>query len=92
MYFLYLLIRMCRMMWLKAIMPRPLCASHMMHAHLSKGGPKPYVPNSALQNVQVITSLLAYEEPDFVALSGDMVSGFGWDGRKGWFEERYSPF
>lgn len=27
-----------------------------------------------------------------MALSGDMVSGFGWDGRKGWFEERCGPF
>ena len=41
---------------------------------------------------QVIASLLEYEKPDFVALSGDMVSGFAWDGRKGWFEERCSPF
>ena len=37
---------------------------------------------------QVIASVLEYEKPDFVALSGDMVSGFAWDGRKGWFEER----
>ena len=29
--------------------------------------------------------------PDFVALSGDMVSGFAWDGRQGWFEERCMP-
>ena len=41
---------------------------------------------------QVIASLLEYEKPDFVALSGDMVSGFAWDGRKGWFEDRCSPF
>lgn len=40
---------------------------------------------------QVIASVLEYEKPDFVALSGDMVSGFAWDGRKGWFEERWGP-
>ena len=46
----------------------------------------------AYASQQVIASLLEYEKPDFVALSGDMVSGFAWDGRKGWFEERCSPF
>lgn len=79
-------------MCLKFLTLKPLHAPHMVHAHLSIREPELYVPSSALRNAQVITSLLAYEEPDFVALSGDMVSGFGWDGRKGWFEERYSPF
>ncbi len=41
-----------------------------------------------LMLLQVIASVLEFEKPDFVALSGDMVSGFAWDGRKGWFEER----
>jgi predicted MPP superfamily phosphohydrolase len=38
--------------------------------------------------LQVVASLLAYEKPDLVVLSGDMVSGFVWDGKPGWFETR----
>ena len=40
---------------------------------------------------QVITSLLAHEKPDLAVLSGDMVSGFMWDGTPGWFEKRHVP-
>lgn len=39
-------------------------------------------------HVQVIANLLSYEQPDLAVLSGDMVSGFAWDGTNGWFEKR----
>ena len=38
---------------------------------------------------QVITNLLEIEKPDLAVLSGDMVSGFMWDGTPGWFEKRH---
>lgn len=33
--------------------------------------------------------MLSLEQPDLVILSGDMVSGFAWDGRQGWFESHW---
>ena len=40
---------------------------------------------------QVVESILALERPDLAVLSGDMVSGFMWDTKPGWFEKRYEP-
>jgi pre-mRNA-splicing factor SYF1 len=36
--------------------------------------------------MQVQSTVLQAEKPDFVAFSGDQVSGFAWDGQPGWFE------
>lgn len=33
--------------------------------------------------------MLAAERPDLVAMSGDQVSGFAWNGGAAWFEERW---
>ena len=32
------------------------------------------------------------EHPDFVAFTGDMVTGYNWDGTKGWFERIWKLF
>ena len=41
--------------------------------------------------MQVIEGILALERPDLAVLSGDMVSGFMWDSKPGWFEKRLLP-
>ena len=41
--------------------------------------------------MQVIEGILALERPDLAVLSGDMVSGFMWDSKPGWFEKRLPP-
>ncbi|KAL4420875.1 hypothetical protein ABPG77_002834 [Micractinium sp. CCAP 211/92] len=42
-----------------------------------------------LRTDKVQEAVLAAEQPDLVALSGDQVSGFAWDGKAAWFEERW---
>ena len=32
------------------------------------------------------------ERPDFVAFTGDMVTGYNWDGTQGWFERQWKVF
>lgn len=37
--------------------------------------------------------LLTLEQPDFVAVTGDCVSGYAWDGKtQGWYKEQYLQF
>lgn len=38
---------------------------------------------------EVQRAVLEAEKPDLVVLSGDMVSGYAWDRRNGWFEKRW---
>lgn len=38
---------------------------------------------------QVQQAVLAAEQPDLAALTGDQVSGFAWDGSDAWLEERW---
>lgn len=38
---------------------------------------------------QVQEAVLAAEHPDLVVFSGDMVSGYAWDGRPGWYAARW---
>ncbi|KAL4419342.1 hypothetical protein ABPG75_005873 [Micractinium tetrahymenae] len=42
-----------------------------------------------LRTDQVQSAVLAAEQPDLAAFSGDQVSGFAWDGSPRWFEERW---
>ncbi|KAL2913598.1 hypothetical protein HK105_206900 [Polyrhizophydium stewartii] len=42
-------------------------------------------------NAEVSRKLLAFEQPDFVVLSGDMVSGYAWDGREqDWYQRMHA--
>ena len=34
---------------------------------------------------ELMKKLIDFEKPDLVALTGDMVSGYGWDGSQGWY-------
>ncbi len=47
----------------------------------------PHTRNPALLQVQ--TKILQAEKPGLVVFSGDMVSGFAWDGSSGWFELKW---
>ena len=50
-------------------------------------------PNPCIEphspRLQVQTTVLRSERPNLVVFSGDMVSGFAWDGSAGWFEHRW---
>ncbi|KAK9918079.1 hypothetical protein WJX75_001042 [Coccomyxa subellipsoidea] len=48
-----------------------------------------HFPETDQHTDKVIANLLSYERPDLAVLSGDMVSGFAWDGTMGWFEKRW---
>ncbi|CAL8463973.1 g3508 [Coccomyxa elongata] len=48
-----------------------------------------HFPETDEHTDKVIANLLSYEQPDLAVLSGDMVSGFAWDGTNGWFEKRF---
>ena len=36
-----------------------------------------------------LDTVFAHEDPDFVAFTGDMVTGYNWDGSQGWFEKQW---
>lgn len=36
-----------------------------------------------------IRTIMSMENPDFVAFSGDMVSGYNWDGSEGWLRRQW---
>ncbi len=42
-----------------------------------------------MRPVQAQAAILQAEQPDLVVLSGDMVSGFAWDGSPRWYERRW---
>jgi predicted MPP superfamily phosphohydrolase len=43
------------------------------------------------QNQKLITDILEQENPDFVIISGDVVSGYAWDGKtKPWAAVQYA--
>ncbi len=45
------------------------------------------------QNYQLVKKLIEWEKPDFVAVTGDVVSGYAWDGHtQGWYKENYEVF
>ncbi|CDW79475.1 ser thr phosphatase family superfamily protein [Stylonychia lemnae] len=45
------------------------------------------------QNSQeLMKKIMDYEKADLVVVSGDMVSGYAWDGSKGWYEHHYRQF
>ena len=45
------------------------------------------------QNYQLVKNLIEWEKPDFVAVTGDVVSGYAWDGlTQGWYKENYELF
>lgn len=39
-----------------------------------------------------LETVLAHENPDFVAFTGDMVTGYNWDGKQGWFKKQWLKF
>ena len=39
--------------------------------------------------LQVQEAVLAAESPDLAVFSGDMVSGYAWDGKPGWYAARW---
>ena len=39
-----------------------------------------------------LETVLARESPDFVAFTGDMVTGYNWDGKPGWFKKQWLKF
>lgn len=48
------------------------------------------------QTVKLMEKMLDIEQPDLVVLTGDMVSGYAWDGTRGWYFKHWakwtSPF
>lgn len=46
--------------------------------------------HSDKQTRAVQRRILAKEQPDLVILTGDQVSGYAWDGRKGWFAKQWT--
>ena len=45
--------------------------------------------SDASLTVQVQTTVIGQESPSLVVFSGDMVSGYGWNGRAGWYSRRW---
>ena len=39
-----------------------------------------------------LRAVIGMERPDFVAFTGDMVTGYNWDGTQGWFEREWRVF
>lgn len=39
-----------------------------------------------------LKTVLDMEKPDFVVFTGDMVTGYSWDGSEGWFERQWKEF
>ena len=39
-----------------------------------------------------LDTVFAHEDPDFVAFTGDMVTGYNWDGTEGWFEKQWNKW
>jgi predicted MPP superfamily phosphohydrolase len=45
------------------------------------------------QNDQIIGKIIETEKPDFTVVTGDVVSGYAWDGEtKPWFSKIYDRF
>lgn len=41
------------------------------------------------KTLSVIETVLELEKPDLVVLTGDLVSGYMWDGTQDWFKDRW---
>ncbi|CAG9332305.1 unnamed protein product [Blepharisma stoltei] len=39
------------------------------------------------QNMKLQSTILGFEKPDMVVITGDMVSGYSWNGELGWYKE-----
>eukprot|EP00358_Blepharisma_japonicum_P006876 CAMPEP_0202942298 /NCGR_PEP_ID=MMETSP1395-20130829/2454_1 /ASSEMBLY_ACC=CAM_ASM_000871 /TAXON_ID=5961 /ORGANISM="Blepharisma japonicum, Strain Stock R1072" /LENGTH=288 /DNA_ID=CAMNT_0049638353 /DNA_START=152 /DNA_END=1018 /DNA_ORIENTATION=+ len=39
----------------------------------------------------MVTNFLQWEKPDFVAFTGDLITGYLWNGTADWFYDRWSP-
>ena len=39
-----------------------------------------------------LNTVLKNEVPDFVAFTGDMVTGYNWDKKPGWFKKQWKKF
>ena len=39
-----------------------------------------------------LKTVLDQEKPDFVVFTGDMVTGYNWDKRQGWFKRQWLKF
>lgn len=39
-----------------------------------------------------LNTVLKNEDPDFVAFTGDMVTGYNWDKKPGWFKKQWKKF
>ncbi|KAK8793460.1 hypothetical protein WA158_004819 [Blastocystis sp. Blastoise] len=44
------------------------------------------------ETTQIMRTILKTENPDFVAFTGDMVAGYGWDKQPGWYEKKWNAF
>lgn len=45
-----------------------------------------------LQNNLLVSDLLDWEKPDLVVVTGDLVSGYRWQGQEKWFESLHAKF
>lgn len=43
------------------------------------------------QTLNMVTNFLTWEKPDFVAFTGDLLTGYLWNGTADWFYDRWSP-
>ena len=42
------------------------------------------------ESINSFVSLLNYENPDLITLSGDFISGYAYNGTKGWFKDTFN--
>lgn len=45
-----------------------------------------------LESQRLVREILDLEQPDFVAVTGDIVSSFVWNGEENWFAGQYDKF
>ncbi|KAK8803874.1 hypothetical protein WA158_001568 [Blastocystis sp. Blastoise] len=44
------------------------------------------------ETTQIMRTIIGVEKPDFIAFTGDMVAGYGWDKQPGWYEKKWNAF